>query len=413
MNRRTIISGAMFGGVAAVAGKAVAQVPTDTHGADLDAKSEADDLFNKLISEGPSFTVKGNLAISNYTAPFLGESFIHIKNNGRISCTLRVTSKWTGSREKSYINNDTSLYEVFNDVKSDSSNRSWAGSFANAWNNIPAGVTDGGTRVGVIGWATSVNNHGYKHEGTLNRQIGLHGRAGFQSAGSGSEAIIEDAIGVLGEVLSDSEGSTIVSATAGSFVSAGKVGRIKDNYAVYASAKNGETSNYSFYGAAGTFYNEGPVAIGNKMGQSKAQVSVRKEGNAYEFGHPDQNGYGNNLGATQLAGYPFLALCAEVELSGDTYRTRGKPGTLIWNNLAGEMVFSRLPDPDASGQAPVESARFEADGHLVLAETPILKRETKQSSNAPGKVGEMCWDEDYVYICVAPDTWKRAVLSNW
>lgn len=52
-------------------------------------------------------------------------------------------------------------------------------------------------------------------------------------------------------------------------------------------------------------------------------------------------------------------------------------------------------------------AEVATGGKLVLPETPII------SSNATGTTGTVAWGEDYVYVCVATDTWKRAALSTW
>jgi len=38
---------------------------------------------------------------------------------------------------------------------------------------------------------------------------------------------------------------------------------------------------------------------------------------------------------------------------------------------------------------------------------------TPASSTAAGNLGEICWDGDYVYVCVAANTWKRSALSTW
>ena len=38
---------------------------------------------------------------------------------------------------------------------------------------------------------------------------------------------------------------------------------------------------------------------------------------------------------------------------------------------------------------------------------------TITASNDAGLPGEICWDADYIYICVANDTWKRGALSTW
>ena len=38
---------------------------------------------------------------------------------------------------------------------------------------------------------------------------------------------------------------------------------------------------------------------------------------------------------------------------------------------------------------------------------------TPASATASGTAGEVCWDANYVYICVAANTWRRAALSSW
>lgn len=38
---------------------------------------------------------------------------------------------------------------------------------------------------------------------------------------------------------------------------------------------------------------------------------------------------------------------------------------------------------------------------------------TPASASASGTAGQVLWDSDYVYVCVATDTWKRAALSTW
>ena len=38
---------------------------------------------------------------------------------------------------------------------------------------------------------------------------------------------------------------------------------------------------------------------------------------------------------------------------------------------------------------------------------------TPASATATGNAGEICWDANYVYVCVATNTWKRSALSTW
>lgn len=38
---------------------------------------------------------------------------------------------------------------------------------------------------------------------------------------------------------------------------------------------------------------------------------------------------------------------------------------------------------------------------------------TPASASDTGTAGTLCWDGDYIYVCVAADTWKRAALASW
>ncbi|MBS7620698.1 hypothetical protein KEJ32_01010 [Candidatus Bathyarchaeota archaeon] len=43
----------------------------------------------------------------------------------------------------------------------------------------------------------------------------------------------------------------------------------------------------------------------------------------------------------------------------------------------------------------------------------IATKRTINSSTAPGNPGEICWDDNYIYICIAPNTWRRVPLQAW
>jgi hypothetical protein len=38
---------------------------------------------------------------------------------------------------------------------------------------------------------------------------------------------------------------------------------------------------------------------------------------------------------------------------------------------------------------------------------------TPASAAAAGNAGDICWDADYIYVCTATNTWKRAAISTW
>lgn len=41
------------------------------------------------------------------------------------------------------------------------------------------------------------------------------------------------------------------------------------------------------------------------------------------------------------------------------------------------------------------------------------ENKTPASATATGVKGEVCWDINYVYVCVATNTWKRSAISTW
>ncbi len=372
-------------------------------------------LSNKTFEGGFQFYTAGDrIAFSSRSTPLgASDAFVHIVNDNEAGAGLVVTSYWQGTAETPYTNNDVTLFETYNKTLSNSGNRSWAASCSNAYHSIPLGVTDSGERLGVIGWATSVAKPGYLHEGTMNAQYGVQGTAGYQGPGSGPAAVINDASGIRGLIYADSAGSTIKTARAGSFASDGGPSTIERNIGVYSRAKNGTIGNYAFYGDGGKMFNSGQIAAVSEYTQSGSNFAARQGGNSFEFGYPDGSGYGCNVGATFAFGYPFIAFCGEADPTGNTFRTRGRKGAVISSDLTGSTIFSRLTNANSAGQNLVESGRFDDAGRLRLSENIVLKRHTPATANAPGITGETCWDDNYLYVCIATNQWKRSPLASW
>lgn len=103
---------------------------------------------------------------------------------------------------------------------------------------------------------------------------------------------------------------------------------------------------------------------------------------------------------------------------------RADDSGLAGNNEGGDFNVIRYSD---QGEA-LDSALFvkRSDGNVgVGTNKPMSKldvngdsiaiRESKTpaSSKAPGNKGDIAWDENYIYVCVAKDTWKRTELSSW
>ena len=50
---------------------------------------------------------------------------------------------------------------------------------------------------------------------------------------------------------------------------------------------------------------------------------------------------------------------------------------------------------------------FAMKGEVEIAASPPA------SASAPGTKGQTVITTDYIYVCVATDTWKRVALSTW
>lgn len=338
-------------------------------------------LTNKKFGNSTDF-YNGRFTFSSEASPLSPRvATLDVRNNDDAGVGLHVRAYWTGTTAAPYTNNDVILTETYNSTLSNSLNRSWGASLSNAYHNVPVGVTDTGTRVGVLGWAPSVPGQtGFVHAGTIEEMSGVMGTSGFQGSGTPTTAVINAARGVAGLIYTDSLGATIQTAQAGIFVSDGKgldgtpatASTIVNNYAIYARAQNGTTLNYSFYGELGTFYNFGNVICDSQiqanstLTQSGSAIASRVAGNSLEFGYPDNSGFGSNIGATQSSGLPFMAFCAEADPTGDTFRTRGKKGVVVSTNLAGDLIFSRVTTASASGQSLTETLRLSASGYMVF-----------------------------------------------
>lgn len=46
-------------------------------------------------------------------------------------------------------------------------------------------------------------------------------------------------------------------------------------------------------------------------------------------------------------------------------------------------------------------------------DTLITATHTPSSASDTGEAGTICWDADYIYICITTDTWKRVAISTW
>lgn len=44
---------------------------------------------------------------------------------------------------------------------------------------------------------------------------------------------------------------------------------------------------------------------------------------------------------------------------------------------------------------------------------PVVMADTPSSASDTGMAGQIAYDSDYLYVCVATDTWKRVAIATW
>jgi hypothetical protein len=74
-----------------------------------------------------------------------------------------------------------------------------------------------------------------------------------------------------------------------------------------------------------------------------------------------------------------------------------------------------MPEADNTRNLGSASFRFAAAyvAQLVATAARITTSHTPSSASDTGTQGEIAWDANYLYVCTATNTWKRAALASW
>ena len=115
----------------------------------------------------------------------------------------------------------------------------------------------------------------------------------------------------------------------------------------------------------------GVVEIGNSAAQSIAELNVRVNGAAIEFGHTNNSAqYYGTLGTYGSNGSPYIGLSTYCETSANTFTTNGTPGVILVNDV-GNLDFRQVTTASASGQTPVTKMRLNTSGNLIMGGTTV------------------------------------------
>ena len=144
--------------------------------------------------------------------------------------------------------------------------------------------------------------------------------------------------------------------------------------------------------------------------------------------------YGGSSGVTPESSNSLVIddYTAGIQMSAPYYGAsqicfgRGASSGVSADADRGKISYSNLTDYMEFKVNATEAMRITSSGYLGIgtsAPTELLDIDsdkirirdsnTPSSASSTGAKGEICYDSNYVYVCVATNTWKRAALGTW
>lgn len=87
-------------------------------------------------------------------------------------------------------------------------------------------------------------------------------------------------------------------------------------------------------------------------------------------------------------------------------------GSPAANTVTVGITGNRLIVVTATGlgiSTDTPTAKLDINGDKIRIETA----KTPSSAGDTGDTGDWCWDANYIYVCVATNTWKRVAIATW
>jgi len=166
----------------------------------------------------------------------------------------------------------------------------------------------------------------------------------------------------------------------------------------YDAAGQGWTNSVGF-----NVFNNGELLISNP--------SLDGSGRGITIDSMDAGGFGylaftSSTSVTQLVAQDSGVVLSspEIELASDSYFFVNAGGVRCLL-LSGANGYLSL----AVGSPPEPTAQLDISNNTIR----LRNSRTPASATASGNRGDICWDTNYIYVCVATNTWKRTAISTW
>lgn len=100
-----------------------------------------------------------------------------------------------------------------------------------------------------------------------------------------------------------------------------------------------------------------------------------------------------------------------------TINSLGNSGVLSFNNRSGSVDLTFTDVTGALLYVPQPVGQYANTDHvhgwIDITGTLKIPQKTVASSGAIGSSGEICFDSNYLYVCVSGNSWRRLAYSSW
>ena len=388
-----------------------------------------------LIATGTTATI-GGLVINN--GGFGSLASLDVTGNTTVGGNVSVTGNITGGGLRKYAQTNAPVAPVVGDI--------W---YKTDTDVVYEYINDGTSNFWVDLTSASVANvtASYDNLGDLNVVGNITVTGGFFRFANGTPYITTTLANTTNIVANISNGFNVGLDLTATGVAAGNYGSatsiptlVVDNYGrVTSVTSNAVSTSFGLQGNVGSSTVTGgdtlvivgvPNQIQTTVSGNSISIGFTPNISFTDFTVTGNLVYGENgLRTTTSATPPLNPTPGDMWYQTGTdilYRYINDGNSEYWVDFFSTPLRAILPEADiGGGDGEVQyndtgtfgaNANFSYDQSVSMLKVPRFRITQTQSPATPtstGQTGEITWDAAWVYVCVAPNTWRRAGLYTW